>query len=350
MCPKNTHAHIRTLCASRLGSALLVPALLEALHDAVESCWNSSEWIDALDAQTHWYSERGAVPALEVSGSVERVGGGHLNSAVPCSHEPMPRGERRVPADAVRRLQGSLRSRNGKLLGSIELCRLPHRPAFTAADVLAFDSLIPPIAAALEVTPCEYEPRFVPKPHPQEFVLLTLDAHVRCRSPGAQRLLALANGGLTASGFGADVEELARRHVKGLLQELRSFSDSIDVNRPPSASLSILSSYGRFDVHGALLIGAKGDGQGERLALLMIRWMEPHCLALLRAMRGMRLSGSQAQVCEALYQGTPRSMIARRLGVAKSTVVDHVRKLYCALDVSSVGQLKDVLDRKIGST
>jgi DNA-binding NarL/FixJ family response regulator len=44
-----------------------------------------------------------------------------------------------------------------------------------------------------------------------------------------------------------------------------------------------------------------------------------------------------------LYAGESQGEIARTMGVAKSTVVDHVRKLYRALDVSGLHELRDLL-------
>ena len=77
---------------------------------------------------------------------------------------------------------------------------------------------------------------------------------------------------------------------------------------------------------------------------VLIHWSEPHHRALQRALRRLPLTAGQITVCRALYQGHSQAAIGQRLGVAPTTVIDHVRKLYRALEVRSVAELRAVLD------
>jgi DNA-binding NarL/FixJ family response regulator len=81
--------------------------------------------------------------------------------------------------------------------------------------------------------------------------------------------------------------------------------------------------------------------------LVTLRRHEPRRVALERALRGLPLTPGQAAVCRALADGRPQARIAEALGVAPSTVVDHVRKAYRALDVHSAFELRALLDARI---
>ena len=80
---------------------------------------------------------------------------------------------------------------------------------------------------------------------------------------------------------------------------------------------------------------------------ITLRRLEPRKVAVLRVLRSMPVTVGQASVCAALYDGQSYVEIARELDVAASTVVDHVRKLYCALDVSSLSEMRNLLDRRL---
>ena len=70
-------------------------------------------------------------------------------------------------------------------------------------------------------------------------------------------------------------------------------------------------------------------------------------MALERALRGLPVTPGQRAVCRALYQGRPQAGIGQALGVAPSTVVDHARKAYRALDLNSAPDLRALLDQRI---
>jgi DNA-binding CsgD family transcriptional regulator len=58
-----------------------------------------------------------------------------------------------------------------------------------------------------------------------------------------------------------------------------------------------------------------------------------------RALAGLHLSIAQTEVCALLRAGYTQQQIGAALGVAPSTVADHVRKIYGRLDVHSVREL-----------
>jgi DNA-binding NarL/FixJ family response regulator len=74
---------------------------------------------------------------------------------------------------------------------------------------------------------------------------------------------------------------------------------------------------------------------------------EPHGVALERALRGLPVTPGQAAVCRALYQGQAQARIAEQLGVASTTVIDHVRKAYRTLNLHTVQELRALLDQRM---
>ena len=86
------------------------------------------------------------------------------------------------------------------------------------------------------------------------------------------------------------------------------------------------------------------------LAQITLRRLEPHRVALERALRHLPLTPGQTTVCRELYHGRSHGSIGDRLGVAPATMVDHVRKVYQALDLRSAAELRAALDAHIGQS
>ena len=78
-----------------------------------------------------------------------------------------------------------------------------------------------------------------------------------------------------------------------------------------------------------------------------LRRLEPHRVALERALRALPLTPGQMAVCRELYHGRSHAQISGQLGVAPATVVDHVRKVYQTLDLRSTLELRARVDRCI---
>ena len=111
-------------------------------------------------------------------------------------------------------------------------------------------------------------------------------------------------------------------------------------------SITHETAAGQF-VASASLLRALYPGH-EPLAQVTLQRLEPHAVALQRALRSLPLTAGQMAVCRALVQGHSHIDIGQRLGVTPATVVDHVRKAYQALDVRSALELRAVVDRRMG--
>ncbi len=82
-----------------------------------------------------------------------------------------------------------------------------------------------------------------------------------------------------------------------------------------------------------------GLGADDGLIGIVIQRQVPLALKLMESMRALELSARQKEVCLLLAQGKSHPAIAERLTVSRSTVADHVQKIYDKLGVRSHEEL-----------
>jgi DNA-binding CsgD family transcriptional regulator len=361
-------AAFRALCQLGLHAEVLVPAVLEALHDLVPSHRNLFDWTDEqgrlvryfiegpIDAavarlyfdEFHNSREAEAMPPFQ---SLRRTPQG-VRSATELDHPAFFRSalyhEVWRPQGFHTRLEAVLRGTGGQLIGSLVLYRAPDDPRFTHADESRLATVLPDLTAALERQgPAVADDRHVPSHQPPQTLLLTLDGEVCHASPGAHALLLMAEGGASRDALSRPLHALAGRLLPMLMARLRECANAPwRVGTAPPPSIAHETPAGQFVASGLLMRPL--NGQGAPLAQITLRRMEPHRVALARALRRLPLTPGQAAVCRELYHGHSHGEIGRRLGVAPATVVDHVRKAYDQLDLRSSLELRATLDTLIG--
>jgi DNA-binding NarL/FixJ family response regulator len=194
----------------------------------------------------------------------------------------------------------------------------------------------------------------VPSPDPPETLLLTLDGQLCHASAGAHRLLLMAEGGASRETLSRPLLALAGHLVPMLLARLRERAALLA--QPGGASAAAMAPApsivhdtpaGQLVARGELLRPVTA-GQ-DPLAQVVLRRLEPHRVALERALRGLPLTPGQLAVCRPLVQGLTTAEIGAQLGVAPATVIDHVRKLYRTLDIGSVQALRSLVDARMGA-
>jgi DNA-binding NarL/FixJ family response regulator len=108
-------------------------------------------------------------------------------------------------------------------------------------------------------------------------------------------------------------------------------------------ALTVDNAWGRFVFEAEPLAGV-GDAVGPAIHVT-IQHHEPRAIAWRRGLDAMPLSVVQREVCTLLRAGYSQAQIAAALSVAPSTVADHVKKIYNKLDVHSVRELCERLER-----
>lgn len=380
MTPAAALPALQALCHQGLAADALVPALLEALHALVPSDRNLFDWtdpqgrllryciegpIDLALARLYFdeFHNRREAEAMQpfqaLCGQPAGVRGpgdlhptGFYDSAL--YHEIWR------PQGFHSRLEAVLRGHQGGLLGSLVLYRGPCDPAFTADEARRLAALLPMLAQALEagVPACHTEPH-LPCPEPAETLLLTPDGQVCHASPGTWRWLLMAGGGASRDALSRPALALAGPLLPQALAGLRGGLATaaagpvvVSLDNPTGrfvATAQRLQPVAEAEGGGGAAPGGAASAAPAHPPLLHIslRRHEPHRVALERALRGLPVTPGQRAVCRALYQGRPQAGIGQALGVAPSTVVDHARKAYRALDLNSAPDLRALLDQRI---
>lgn len=371
---QRARAALQALCALRLHPEVLVPAVLEALHAVVPSDRNLFDWTDAQGRLVRYFiegpidttiaqlyfdefhnrREAEAMPAFE---SLRHVPAG-VRSAAELAHAGFYRSalyhEIWRPQGFHTRLEAVLRTPDQRLLGSLVLYRGPGCKPYTPEDEHRLAAVLPAFTAALDAAgPAVAHDTHVPSPDPPETLLLTLDGQLCHVSAGAHRLLLMAEGGASRETLSRPLQKLAGHLVPMLLARLRE--SALLQSQPggmsavalgPAPSIVHETPAGQFVARGDLLRAAE-PGLGP-LAQVTLRRLEPHRVALERALRSLPLTPGQLAVCRPLYQGLTAAEIGAHLGVAPATVIDHVRKLYRKLDIGSAQALRSLVDARLG--
>lgn len=364
MSSRRAVAALKAVCDLDLSAEALVPVLLEALHDVLPSTRNLFDWTDDQGRLLHYFIEgpvddriarhyfdvfhnRREAEVMPAFQSLALAPAGVRSAAVLDSPKFFASAlyhEIWRPQDLKYRVEAVVRGSRGQLLGSLVLYRGPGDRCFTRREEQTLHELLPMIAAALERTGGPADPsRHVPRPHAAQSLLLDAAGRVCHASAGARRLLMLAHGGMTRERLEAPLDLLARPALDLLLRALRQHRPGLP---PPSVTQDNAWGAFTFIAHPLAALPAT-PAAGGPVVQVLIHWSEPHHRALQRALRKLPLTAGQITVCRALYQGHSQAAIGQRLGVAPTTVIDHVRKLYRALEVRSVAELRAVLDHLV---
>lgn len=360
-------AALRALCQLQLHPEVLVPAVLEALHDVVPSHRNLFDWtdeqgrlaryfiegpIDAAIARLYFdeFHNRREAEVMQPFQSLHRAPPG-VRGAAELNHPAFFRSalynEIWRPQGFHTRLEAVVRGSNGSLVGSLVLYRSAEDPSFTPEDERRLAQLLPDFATAMQACGVTHaNDRHVASSRPAETLLLTLDGTLRHASPGAHALLLMAEGGASRDALSRPVDALAGRLLSMLMTRLRECARSPTLQaQVQGPSITHETAAGQFVASGTLL--RPFSGEGAPLAQITLRRLEPHRVTLERALRGLPLTPGQMAVCRELYHGRTHSEIGQILSVAPATVVDHVRKAYDQLEVRSALELRAALDARI---
>jgi DNA-binding CsgD family transcriptional regulator len=348
-------AAVRDLCSLGLPGELFVPALLEAMHAVIPSSRNLFDWIDGSGHIERYYFEgpidnriarlyfdefynRRESEAMPAFSDLAR-GGSVIRAARELDrrsfYDSALYNEIWRPQSLHYHLEAIIRRGDGKALGSLVLYREKNEPIFSREEEDLLAALVPYIARAMQSRAQRRDPA------PEQFVgsrrnaLVNLDDRGRIvyLSRDAHKLLLLAHGNITPSAAGV---EPCADDFPTLTVLFRALARSAHAPRPVVATLD--NDWGRFEFQ-ALSLEPAGEQHAPMVAVT-IQHLEPADVYQARVLQSAPLSITQKKVCSLLMSGLSQREIAARLGVAPSTVVDHVRKIYRRLDVHSLEQLR----------
>ncbi len=345
-------ASVRSLCSLGLPGEQLVPALLEALHRIIPSARNLFDWTDAegnlvryffegpIDAQVarHYFEEFHNRREREAMGGFREavLGRATVRSARELDRPEFYRSalynEIWRPQRLHTRVEAIVRGTAGRPLGSLVLYREKGEDAFTAAEERLLADLVPYVARGLE---CESVAgtEFVARRERRAVLSLTRDGALMHLSEDAQKMLLLSHGGITPESAGRAPRSADFPTLAMLADQIRSHRDA----SRRQVVLTVDNAWGRF-VFEAQPLAAAAEGLAPAIHV-SIQHQEPRAVAWRRALGGLDLSIAQTEVCALLRAGYTRQAIAATLGIAPSTVADHMKKIYDRLDVHSAREL-----------
>jgi DNA-binding CsgD family transcriptional regulator len=345
-------AYLRQICCSGLGSEIVIPEFLRALHHVIPSGRN---WYTAMDGQfnslyqipDYFFPElvtladvaAFAFPKLFTQENIKLhaalhnknsslsfktiafyIKGCYKSDAYNLIHKPL---EQHHMLEAKVLLKG-------RIAGVVQLTRPLNSLSFTDQEIALFVQLTPYVAHALEA-PEKTELNYTDSGQ-SGLLVMNVEGVILYQSDAARQLLALSQ--FQGIDFKDKKENPIHANLKQLCQRLNAiFKDQA----APPPSWSHTNSNGRFNFRAYWLKPYTQEPGG--LIGINIELQEPLELKILRALGNVPLSPTQKLVAALLAQGFSNEKIGQRLHIKNSTVKDHVGKIYTKLDLHNREEL-----------
>lgn len=358
---------------------MVMPALLQALHDVVPSYTNSFMWVDERGGTRRtlvenpdevepvlplYFNGRAARYETEVRFTCSEMMGGRQGvysqeQVLKVDHRAYRRhafyNEIMRPTGNHQSLCFVVRKDDGPL-GMGMVSRTLGERGFKTSEKRELQALLPYIAHALEVP----DDRSVPLSGADDegFLLVDRRAVIRYMSPVARRLVCLARDPVFSDNvfYFPGGERMLRKGLAGLVRKLLDAShDSCHNGAPPVwrhrnawggyvFRAQWLEGGGDRETHCAAGLSELVSSEDpDRLIGVTVRYQEPLSLKLLRRLQRFSLSPRQREVGLWLAQGASLREISARLHISERTVGAHARALYDKLGVHNRAQLVNKL-------
>ncbi|MBC7793614.1 MAG: helix-turn-helix transcriptional regulator [Clostridia bacterium] len=232
------------------------------------------------------------------------------------------------PGAQQQRISGVARNAQGRPLAKVVFSRSALGLAFVPDDHAMLERLLPYVERALmmrETTGVDYA-----KASTAAFLTLTSRGQIRHASGRAREILSLAERSSAGRIWGRS---------NGVRPSLSRCIETIDSDgRPPANHVfDFKSVWGRFMFRCERLDSTSETA--DALIGVSIEHHEPAELVAMRAMQARSLSIRQKQICLMLRQQRSIEDIARETGVSRTTVKDHVKKIYSRFGVHTREEL-----------
>jgi|CXWL01.1.fsa_nt_gi DNA-binding CsgD family transcriptional regulator len=352
--PKHSKAvaYLRQICCSGLGSDIVIPEFLRALHHVIPSGRN---WYTAVDAQfNHLYQIPDYfIPEMVTLNEVAAFTFPNLftKEAKGCflmwlKINPFMSNESFIlylkdfyKSDVYNLIHISLEQHyifefrvvlQGSIVGTVGLTRSLSSMPFNDKETALCVQLMPYVAHAL-AAPDKSELTY--KDSGQSgMMVLDKEGAILYQSDAARQLLALSQ--FQSFDFKGNHDNPVYAHLKQLCRNLNAIFQDKTV---PPPSWSHTNANGRFNFRAHWLKPCTQEPGG--LIGINIELQEPLELKILRALGKLPLSPAQKQVAALLAQGCSFEHIGKQLHIKNSTVKDHIGKIYTKLDLHNREEL-----------
>lgn len=344
-------ALFRQLCCMGLPSEILIPEVMRHIKVIIPSDANKFLWIDAQGQVTNAYWEYVVPEAVElfVTRFLPEIERGE--SVIKPIRWALQYGK---PVDNLRTwftpayytsdlynlvlrpagqhhgLDGQVRS-GSCTLGIMTLFRDQRAAPFDASEVAQFERLLPYVGNARAQSPLT-DLDFTDGGLSGLVILNRAGRMLHC-SRHAKALLFLSQNNVVSPGRSVD-----RTMLSAAIQDLlRRINTVFDGGEAPPPTIRLRNSWGEF-VLKAHWLEASLEGCDSTIGVT-IDLREPYALRLSRALRELPLSARQREVCLLLALRKTTDEIMGVMNVHRTTLKDHIRKIYDKLDVHTQDQL-----------
>ncbi|QEA38848.1 helix-turn-helix transcriptional regulator [Pistricoccus aurantiacus] len=362
----SAEARIKQLCCLGLGGEVIMPAILEAMHDLVPSYANCFTWSGPRGEMRNSYAENmdELLPLLpfyfeqmynrreeEVVVSFRDVMRSRVNGRrTVLLLEDRLKSDRRSyyrhdyynlflrPANLHQGLNVVVREA-GVALGGFGLHRTERDPEFSFEQARPLERLMPFVAHALTAAP-RSEASLMDTER-EGLIVVDLEGRICHLSKEARRLLIMATRPVISWRTHSAELRLPFPVIRLCRRLYRVFSRGTLERTPPV--------YHHRNELGGFVFRAywlNNDGlhqpspEPASLIGVHLRFQEPLTVRILRRLGAMpALSRRQMQICLLLAMDVSNEQIAARMNMSKHTVVTHTRRIYDKLDVGSRSQL-----------
>jgi DNA-binding CsgD family transcriptional regulator len=357
-------ASLRALSTMGLPAELFISTLLEMLHRIIPSLRNLFDWTDSkgnliryyfegeIDhaVAAHYFAEFHNRKEADVMPTFQQAVTGRsiVLSAQQLDNSAFYRSglynEIWRPQGLHTRIEAIVKGSHGQPLGSLVLYRGKKDRCFTKANEILLGQVARYVRRGLEVpTAGIVAGNFVPRKDRHAMLSLNTDGQLLHLSGDAVRLLLMAQGGVTPE----NVSRPPKRDDFPILTMLLQQHLQASFLSQDAVRLSVDNAWGRFTFESVVLTPlASGTAP---LIHVTIQQSEPIALSVHRAIDALPLTPSQREVCILLYNGGSTAEIASALNIARSTVADHIKKVYARLDVHSTLELTKLINERIGA-
>lgn len=350
-------AHFRQLCCLGIDAHTAMPSLLKGLHGLIGSNSNAFYWTSHKGDVTNAYMEQ-LLPkdllaaffkdflnnrncALSAHGlrnclKSDQVVGNSAKIFPKSFHQSDVYNLFWRPESRKQMLWARVRDAQGRENG-VTMCRVVGDAEFTDRDERLLAQLVPYFAHALNA-PSESPAQFVDAGE-SAVVVVNRRGDVEHESVEGRRLMLLAAHPRVAPGA---ADWRSDQVIPSALRSLLDRVEAIAAGRPTSPPVMELQNcWGKFMFRAYPL--NSGGGIVDGAIVILIERQVPLKLKLLDSMQFLPLSAKQKEVCLLLTNGCSYHDLAQRLGVGRTTIIDHVRKIYDKLDVHNHHELLSTL-------
>ena len=348
--------HICQLCCLGLGGEVIMPALMQALHDYLPCYQTIFFWIGEDGQHTNIYDENiqnnlkvaqlhfgqfhGTTKESECWPGGLAFARGHQELV--CTNWYLNRQTMRT--DFYNEIFRGLNTHyvmfvqaqeQGRCTGMLNVCRPITDKPYTPQEERNLRALMPYIAHSLHT---RTQPTTFADTGEQGLVIMDQTAQVRYLCPNAKKLL-----------FWASHAQFSMQHlphvqpspVPSVLQQL--CQNLIAVFQGQALQVPVLAydnAWGRFTFRAYWLNPC--DDSDSSLIGITVQHQEPLALSITRQMKYLPLSPRLKDICLLFAQGNTQRQIAKQLGLSNHTVTDYIRTLY---DKLGVRNREDLLKR-----